>query len=61
MVEKTTLDLSDAFQILSVKQGFYSVLDGDSKTILITGDKKLSKAAKKEGLRVWYFLGEPVP
>jgi predicted nucleic acid-binding protein len=55
------LDLSDAFQILSVKAGTFSGLVGDSKTtVLITNDKKLSKAAKKEGLNVW-FLKDPPP
>lgn len=55
------LDLSDAFQLLSVKEGFFSRMSGESKTILVTADKKLAKAARSEGLRVWNLLEEPVP
>lgn len=51
IVEKTTLklDLSDAFQILSVKAGFFSNLIGDSATILVTADEDLAIAARNEG------------
>lgn len=55
------LDLSDAFQLLSVKEGFFSRMSGESKTILVTADKKLANAARAEGLRVWNLLEEPVP
>ena len=56
-----SLDLSDAFQILSVKEGFFSGLVHESETILVTADQELSKAAKREGIRVWYFMKEPIP
>lgn len=46
------LDLSDAFQILSVKRGYASRLVGDSQTVLVTADKKLAEAATQEGLKV---------
>ncbi|MES2205901.1 MAG: type II toxin-antitoxin system VapC family toxin [Pseudomonadota bacterium] len=55
------LDISDAFQILSVKEGYFSRLINDSKTILITADKDLSTAARNEGLKAWYFLKEQQP
>jgi len=58
---KYSLDLSDAFQILSVKNGIFSHLSHESKTVLVTADEKLSKAAKKEGLRAWNFMKEPNP
>lgn len=61
IVEKTSLDLSDAFQILSVKSGCFSSSIGDSSTVLVTGDKKLAAAARVEGLRAWYFMEEPAP
>ena len=61
IVEKYSLDLSDAFQILSVKEGFFSSLSVKSKTILVTADKNLAKATRQEGIRTWYFLTEPVP
>jgi predicted nucleic acid-binding protein len=59
--EKHGLDLSDAFQIHSVKEGFFSNMSGDSTTILVTADRELAKAAKAEGLRVWSILDEPAP
>jgi predicted nucleic acid-binding protein len=59
--DKYSLDLSDAFQILSVQKGFFSSLARDSKTILVTADESLAHAARNEGLRVWYFLTEPKP
>src|SRR3989338_3532788 len=61
LVEKTSLDLSDAFQILSVKSGYFSSSIGDSSTVLVTGDKKLAAAARVEGLHAWYFMEEPAP
>ncbi len=61
LVDETSLDLSDVFQIISVKQGFFSRMVGDSKTILVTGDKNLAAVAKKEGIRTWYFLEEAEP
>ena len=61
IVEKTSLDLSDAFQILSVKRGYFSPLCGDSTTILVTADKELADAARCEGLRTWYFMDTTQP
>lgn len=56
-----SLDLSDAFQILCVKEGRYSRLVNRSQTVLITADEALAKAARKEGVKSWYCLGEPEP
>jgi predicted nucleic acid-binding protein len=56
-----SIDLADAFQIITMKIGFPSSLEGDSKTIFITGDSDLAKAAKKEGLRVWNCMTEEKP
>ena len=61
IAKKYSLDLSDAFQILSVKEGYFSPLTRDSKTILVTADKELAEAAKSEGIRVWNCMKEPVP
>ena len=55
------LDISDAFQILSVKDGYFQGLVDGSKTILATADAKLAKAAKAEGIRVWNCLKEEAP
>jgi len=59
--KKHSLDLSDSFQIMSVKKGYFSVLSGQSKTILVTADAGLAKAAKSEQVRVWNIMTEPPP
>jgi predicted nucleic acid-binding protein len=55
------LDLSDALQLLSVKHGKFCKLAKESKTVLITSDRALAKAAKTEGLRVWNCERESEP
>lgn len=54
-----SFDLSDAFQIISLK----TILPGldRSSLLLVTADKFLAKAARKEGLRAWYVMTEPAP
>lgn len=59
--ERYKLDLSDAFQLLSLQEGFFSQMRGESETILVTADKPLAEAARMEGLRVWYLMEEPIP
>jgi predicted nucleic acid-binding protein len=59
--EKHKIDLSDAFQIHTVKEGFFSNLSAGSKTILVSADRDLVKAARAEGLRVWSILDESPP
>ena len=61
LAERNGLDLSDAFQIMSVRQGQFSMLVNDSATVLVTADKDLASAARNEGLRVWNVLLEPPP
>ena len=57
-----TIDISDAFQIVSVKRNYFSRFPNtDSKPILVTGDQPLAKAARDEGLRVWYCIDEQPP
>lgn len=58
---KETIDVSDAFQIVSVKANFFSQFKSDSQPILITGDKALAAAARSEGIRVWDCVNEPEP
>jgi predicted nucleic acid-binding protein len=58
---KHNLDLSDALQLVSVRDGFFSVLVNESSTILCTGDSGLAVAARSEGLRVWNFRQEAPP
>jgi predicted nucleic acid-binding protein len=54
---KCLIDLSDALQIISMKKGFYSLLEGESKPVLITADNDLGEVAKKEGLSVEVVKG----
>ena len=61
LAQRYSLDLSDAFQILCVKEGRYSRLVDRSQTVLVTADEILAKAARSEGLKTWYCLGEPEP
>ena len=56
-----SLDWSDAFQILSVKEGYFSHLINDSRTVLVTADEALAAAARAEGVKSWYVIGEPEP
>lgn len=64
-VEKTAkkydLDISDAFQIVSLKKSIISKLGGESRGILITGDSQLAKAAREESLRAWDIMKEDEP
>jgi predicted nucleic acid-binding protein len=55
------LDLSDAFQIITVKHGKFKNWATESKTVLATADIDLEKAAEKEGLRVWNVERTPKP
>jgi len=59
LVDRHEIDVSDAFQILSIKEGYFAPLINDSSTLLVTADRRLAKAAEKEGIRTWYCL-EPV-
>jgi predicted nucleic acid-binding protein len=54
LARKYTIDLSDAFQILSVKEGFYSPLIG---VILVTADQRLAAAARSESIKVRVYDG----
>ena len=59
--KKYSLDIADAFQIVTLKKGFPSRLEGGAKTIFITCDTKLANIARIEGLRVWNAMKEEKP
>lgn len=61
IVEKYNLDFSDAFQIVSVKHGHNSRFAADSRTVLVTADKRLAQVATEEGLLSWYIFDDIVP
>jgi predicted nucleic acid-binding protein len=52
LIKKHNLDFIDCVQVVTILHGKYSVLSGDSKSVLITADKGLAKAARAEGARV---------
>jgi len=58
IAEENELDISDAFQIVTLKHELFS---GPSRPLLITADKKLAAVARAEGLRVWNLLQEEAP
>jgi len=62
IAKRYSLDISDAFQIVTLKKGFLSPFKGTaSECILITADEKLANVARQEKLRVWNCLHDPVP
>lgn len=52
-VMKYHLDYSDALQLVSIKYGRFNGFVGESKTLLITADRQLAKAAEEESISVW--------
>lgn len=59
LVKKYKIDVSDAFQIVSVKRNPLRRYGND--LMLITGDGDLAKAACQEGIQVWNCVTEPEP
>ena len=47
------LDLSDALQLETIKNGKNAGLTGPSASVIITADDGLERAASAEGIRVW--------
>jgi len=61
LARKHKIDVSDAFQIISVKKNYSYRPEFRSKPILITGDKPLAEAARMEEIDVWYCVDEAAP
>jgi predicted nucleic acid-binding protein len=61
LATKYKLDFIDCLQIATLKHGKYRIFEGPSKSILITADRELAKAARSEGARVWECTTEPSP
>jgi predicted nucleic acid-binding protein len=55
------MDVSDALLIYALKKGSLSNIPGGPSPILITGDSKLAKAVRGEGLQVWDCKKDPPP
>jgi len=61
LVKKYSLDYSDALQIYTVLRGKWAASCLECKTVFVTVDSKLAKAARHEGLRVWNPLEDANP
>lgn len=61
LVKIHSIDLSDAFQLLTIRTGSISKLQLNSSPIFVTADKSLALAARKEGLIVWDCMNETAP
>ncbi len=55
LVKKHGVDYSDVLQIYAVLHGKRRHYAFECKTVLVTADSDLAKAATAEGLRVWHF------
>ena len=61
LIQKHKIDFIDCFQIVTILHGQFRFLCSDSKSILITADQALAKAARAEGARVWEVTTDPAP
>ncbi len=61
LIQTHKIDFLDCFQIVTILQGRFRALSSESKSILITADRGLAKAARAEGARVWECTSEPAP
>jgi predicted nucleic acid-binding protein len=61
LIARHKIDFLDAFQIVTVMHGQFKMLGPNSKSILITADRPLAKAARAEGVKVWECTTEPAP
>lgn len=52
LVDKYSIDISDALQLLSIKETILSKLAEESEITLITADKDLARAAREEGVKI---------
>ena len=60
LAQKHSLDISDALQLLTLRSGTYSRLEGTARASLVTADRKLACAARAEGMRAWDCVHDPV-
>lgn len=61
LIKAHKIDFLDAFQLVTILHGPFQVLGPNSKSILITADEGLAKAARAENVRVWQCRTEPAP
>jgi hypothetical protein len=61
LIKTHRIDFLDCFQIVTIMRGRFAALGPNSKSILITADRGLAKAAREEGAKVWECTTEPAP
>ena len=62
LAKRYHLDVIDAFQLVTLKEGFVAPLKGTaSECVLVTADEGLAKAARAEGLKGWDCARENPP
>lgn len=61
LAERHDLDLSDAFQLLTLQAAGFSQFVGGQPGLLVTADEPLAKAARAMKLPVWDCTREPMP
>jgi predicted nucleic acid-binding protein len=62
LAKRYKLDVVDAFQLVTLKEGFVAPLRGSpSECLLITADEDLASAGEAEGLKVWNCKRQPPP
>lgn len=61
LAEHHDLDLSDAFQLLTLQAAGFSQFVGGRAGLLVTADKALARAARAMKLSVWDCMRDPVP
>lgn len=61
LVNDHGIDFVDCLQIVTIMHGKFSRLGPNSKSILVTADAGLARAARAEHARVWECRTEPAP
>lgn len=61
LAQRHSLDISDALQLLTLRSGTYSKLEGTARASLVTADRDLARAARAEGMPAWDCVHDPAP
>jgi hypothetical protein len=59
LIQKYKINFIDCFQIVTILEGQFHRIE--PKSILITADRDLAKAAREEGVNVWECITESPP
>jgi predicted nucleic acid-binding protein len=58
LMAEHALDFVDAIQVVTLLHGRFAVFVGDSRSLFVTADQALAKAARQEGAVVWVCTDE---